>query len=187
MEHGFKAWCEEQAAYWRAQLDLQPHQRLEADKLADHLEVELINPNELTDLAPKHLHRLVQTDWKSWSAFTIVAEGITVVLNNPRHSSARREANIMHELGHVIRKHKPSRLITVPWFPFPLREFDKNAEEEATWFGGCLQIPRAGLEWALARRMQPDEIAVHFGASKEMVRYRRNSTGIDRQYKRYSN
>jgi len=47
--------------------------------------------------------------------------------------------------------------------------------------GGCLQIPRPALLWALRRQMTTPEIADHYGASEKMVRYRRNVTGVDAQ------
>lgn len=65
-----------------------------------------------------------------------------------------------------------------------LSRFDAAQEAEAAYLGGCLQIPREGLLWALRRHMSTAEIARHFGASELMVRYRRNVTGVDRQVAR---
>lgn len=47
------------------------------------------------------------------------------------------------------------------------------------YLGGCLQIPRRGLLWAIQRQMTQTEIAVHFHASEEMVRFRSNVTGVN--------
>lgn len=51
-------------------------------------------------------------------------------------------------------------------------------EDEATYLGGCLQIPRRGLLWAVQQKMVLPRIATHFGASEEMVCFRSNMTGI---------
>jgi Zn-dependent peptidase ImmA (M78 family) len=50
-------------------------------------------------------------------------------------------------------------------------------EEEAVYLGGCLQIPKRGLLWAIQKKMSAEEIAHHFGASTDMVLYRANMIG----------
>lgn len=80
----------------------------------------------------------------------------------------------MHEFAHVLLKHQ-----TVGFDPQtrqPLR-IEKN-EEEATYLGGCLQIPRRGLLWAVQQKMMLTQIAKYFGASEEMVQFRINVTGV---------
>jgi Zn-dependent peptidase ImmA (M78 family) len=54
----------------------------------------------------------------------------------------------------------------------------QNNEDEATYLGGCLQIPKRGLLWATQRKMLLPQIAAHFGASEAMVLFRSNVTGI---------
>ncbi|WP_375480311.1 hypothetical protein [uncultured Nostoc sp.] len=39
-------------------------------------------------------------------------------------------------------------------------------------------MPRRGLLWAVQRQMTQTQIAVHFNASEEMVRFRSNLTGV---------
>ena len=51
----------------------------------------------------------------------------------------------MHEMAHLICKHKPAELVPVGGFPFSLREYDAVQEEEANWLGACLQLPRPAL------------------------------------------
>jgi hypothetical protein len=80
--------------------------------------------------------------------------------------------------------HRTIRIGKVFQFSIELREFKTEDEEEAEWLGGCLQIPREGLTWAISRGMTSKQVAEYFHASEEMVRFRRNMTGIDRQFKR---
>jgi Zn-dependent peptidase ImmA (M78 family) len=80
----------------------------------------------------------------------------------------------MHEFGHVLLKHKIVRFD--PNTGLPLRQ--QTNEDEATYLGGCLQIPRRGILWAVQRKMKQAEIAAHFNASEEMVRFRSNVTGV---------
>lgn len=181
MQRGFKAWCEKQALQWRKELDLSVHACLPARKLAGHLEIDVIRPQDIPDITQKDIERLIHLDPTSWSAVTVSTVGCTIIIFNPRHSTLRQEADIMHELAHIIRGHKPIGFNYIQGFPFPLRQYRKEDEEEAQWLGGCLQIPRDGLKWVLDRGMTEDEIVIHFVASPEMVRYRRNKTGIDIQ------
>ena len=113
---------------------------------------------------------------------TIRVDGCMLVIHNPTHSPARQEADIMHEVAHVMCGHDPAEFVFLPGLPVLLRTYRKEDEEEAAWLGGCLQIPRMGLLWALTQGMiQNEQIAAHFVASVAMVRFRRNMTGVDRQ------
>lgn len=87
----------------------------------------------------------------------------------------------MHELAHLICAHPKTRIVTLPGFPLPLREYHPDHEDEAIWLGACLQLPRNGLLWARLQGMDHEQIAAYYGASHEQVRYRLNKTGIDKQ------
>lgn len=87
----------------------------------------------------------------------------------------------MHELAHILCEHEPSKLVQIdPSIPV-LRTFDPVQEDEAIWLGGCLQLPRPALLWAIRRGMDNTAIEKHFCASDDIVRYRRQITGVDRQ------
>ena len=59
-----------------------------------------------------------------------------------------------------------------------LREFDEVQEEEAKCLGAALQLAKPCLFWANKRSMSYEDIANYFNASKDMVTYRMNMTGI---------
>lgn len=80
----------------------------------------------------------------------------------------------MHELAHVLLEHPMVGFS--PETGLPLR--NQQHEDEATYLGGCLQIPRLGLKWAVAHGYASKQIAEHFGASESMVRFRSNVTRI---------
>ncbi len=80
----------------------------------------------------------------------------------------------MHELAHVLLKH--AMVHFDPETGLPKRR--QSDEDEATYLGGCFQIPRRGLLWAVQRKMILPQIAAHFGASEEMVKFRSNVTGV---------
>ncbi|MCI0560082.1 MAG: hypothetical protein MN733_16455, partial [Nitrososphaera sp.] len=70
MQRGFKSWCEEQASSWRGQLGLHPYDPLPARKLAVHLEIDVVQPEEIPDLSPKDIDRLLWNNPTGWSALT---------------------------------------------------------------------------------------------------------------------
>lgn len=70
------------------------------------------------------------------------------------------------------------------YFPYPIRSYDPVQEDEASWLGGCLQLPRSALLWAIRRGMNNDMMVDYFGASMDQVKYRRQITGVDFQVRR---
>ncbi|MEM1309362.1 MAG: ImmA/IrrE family metallo-endopeptidase [Cyanobacteria bacterium P01_H01_bin.153] len=86
-------------------------------------------------LLAKQFRSLLESG-SNWSA-SIVHEDPIQIINNPNHAGSRRESNLMHELAHVLLNHPMVEFSTVGE---PLRK--KQYENEATYLGGCLQIPR---------------------------------------------
>jgi hypothetical protein len=123
--------------------------------------------------------QLTQTDPTSWSAITGGYDGLTFVIVNDAHSPARQESNLHHEAAHLIREHRPSRILKI--HGLTLREYDTDAEAEAEWLAGCLHIPRTALLAAVRQGNDDSAIGQKFVASNDMVRFRRSVTGIDRQ------
>lgn len=170
----FKRWCEAIATEQRNSLDLRAFDRLPAYKLATHLGAKILTPEQLPSLEQQHLEVLLASD--TWSAAIICHYPLQIV-HNPRHAVARHESNLMHELGHILLKHP--MIGFDPKTGLPLRR--QQDEKEATYLGGCLQIPHRGLLWAVQRAMSLLQIAEHFGASEDMVLFRSNAVGV-RQY-----
>ena len=177
MRRGFKSWSEERATALRLELGIRPDAPLPAERLAEHLGVRLITPAEVPGTTPGLLEALLTADTSGWSAVTVQIEDLTVVVYNVSHAPARQESDLMHELAHVVCRHPAMRIITVGGLP--IREYSELQEEEAAWLGGCLHLPRAAL-WKAARNgMSVAAIMARFNASEQMVRFRRNMTGVD--------
>lgn len=182
MRRGFKKWCEEQSLYWRKEFDLSSNQHLPSRILADRFDVEIVHPEDIPGMVQKDIDRLLHHDPRSWSAMTVGFDGCSIIISNPKNSKARQESDIMHEMAHIICKHDPISFQFLPGFPFPFREYRKDDEQEAEWLGACLQIPRDGMLWAVRTGVYTnEEISAHFVASLEMVQFRRNKTGVDKQ------
>ena len=179
MQRGFKAWAEKQAREQRYNLGLKEHEPLPAARLAAKQGITIISPKQVPGISSAHLERLLQDDCSSWSAVTVSVGVYIVIINNTSHTLLRQESNIMHEISHIICNHVPAKLIWIGELPF--RVYDAEQEEEANWLGACLQLPRSALWAAVKRRMTVSEMSQYFQASEEMVRYRRQVTGVDRQ------
>ena len=60
------------------------------------------------------------------------------------------------------------------------------AEDEATWLGGALLVPRDGALNLVRRGIELPSIARNFGVSEALCRWRINETGVAQQIRRLS-
>lgn len=183
LKRGFKAKAERISNNFREKLGLKTHAPLCAFDLASHLDIEVISP-EILGLDFKELSILMGDSRKSsgWSALTMKnTDNKKLIIHNTRASAARQQSDIMHELAHIICKHE----IIVPdghILPDYMRYYDKSQEAEAEYLGSCLQLSRECLVWALTiGNMSKEEITSNYIASKQMVNFRINTTGINKQ------
>lgn len=167
----FRQSCEEIAVKHRHLLRLKAFDPLPADTLAKSLNAVLFTPDEVPEFDPKQKKLLL--DSNKWSAAVVCLDPLWIVYN-PLHTAARRESNLMHELAHILLEH--SMVYFEPKTGMPKRR--QQDEDEATYLGGCLQIPRRGLLWATEQKMTKAQVAEHFGASEAMVQFRSNVTGV---------
>jgi IrrE N-terminal-like domain len=161
---------EEVATTQRNQIGYKAFEQLPARVLAQHFQATILTPETIPDAEPEQVKRLCNSD--NWSA-GIIWENPLIIVHNSRHAPTRQESNLMHELAHVILKHKMVNYDSKTRLPL-CRQQD---EDEAVYLGGCLQIPRRGLLWAVQKKMTIAQIALHFNASEEMVKFRTNVTG----------
>jgi hypothetical protein len=155
----------------RAQLGLRAFDPLPVGRVASHLKATLITPQDLPSLTDDQVAHLLAST--SWSAAVIRHRPLWIVYH-PQHTPARHQSDLMHEFAHVLLSHPMVGID--PHTGLPQRR--PQDEDEATYLGGCLQIPRRGLLWAVQRHMSLSAISTHFGASEEMVRFRGNVVGI---------
>lgn len=186
LRRGFKTEAERIAAEARGLVGVSKSSPLPARALAKKLEVTIVGPLEIPGFPEGLATQMLVQYAAKWSACTFKAGERHFILHNTTHESPRQESNLMHELAHVWLKHKPDKIEPPGRLPFPIRSFNEDQEDEAKWLGGCFQIPRDALLGLLRRRLDNIAIAAYFNASEEMVRYRRNLTGIDAQISRSS-
>lgn len=186
MERGFKSRCENLALQVRSGLKLARIASLPPESLAEHLGVQLWSPQDIHCLSREALQQL-RRDKDSWSAITVAFDGVEVVIYNHQHARNRRSSDIMHELSHIILGHKPIEMMLFSKdLDIVLRDYDADAEEEATWLSGCLLLPRDALFYIRKHNMDDQTAIDTYHVSSILLRFRMNMTGIERQMRSMS-
>lgn len=179
---GFKSWCENVAVQVRKELALQPVDLLNPTLLAECLGVGIWTPKQIPGLDEKSLRILLKEDADSWSAVTLSVRSKDLIIVNSSHSKARQASDLTHELSHILIGHEPGRVDISEDGLLILNTYNRTQEDEANWLAGCLLLPRELL--VLIRRQQVDlkVAAKKYGVSSDMMRFRLNVTGVDRQF-----
>src|SRR5438105_7189025 len=107
---GFKTWAEHTSARVRGQLKAKPDSPLDPLQVADILNVFVLTPNDLPDLATNIRQRLVGKYSDHWSAITVSDGTYHLIVTNSAHAERRRNSDLAHELAHIILGHEPSML-----------------------------------------------------------------------------
>jgi hypothetical protein len=181
---GFKSWCEETALTVRAHQGLASTAPLSPFVLARELRVTVIDPSVLKDLPEDVRRRLLGEHADTWSAITIPGDRAHLIVYNPKHSAARQNSDLMHELAHILLDHKPTMMFMDPNNDLALRAHNQAQEEEANWLAGCLLLPREVLLYIKSNELG-DGLACHqYGVSAKMLTYRMNISGVNIQGRR---
>jgi hypothetical protein len=184
LDRGFKTWAENVAINIRRDLDLPSHAPLSAHQLAGHLDVLLWTPYDVPNIPGDVVAQLLERDPDGWSAVTCLVNDEARVIYNPKHSLARQNSDIAHELAHVILEHEPGKIVLSYDASIAMRSFDPKQEEEASCLGWSLLLPRTALAHATKARLGKTEIARKWVVSEQLVEYRTRVTGIRRQFGR---
>jgi len=178
---GFKAKCENMSLQIRKELGLNGSDPLSARVLTEHLGVLLVRPSEIEGLPQETARLLLGKGKDAWSAVTISYGDSDIIIHNSSHSRARQASDIMHELAHILLDHEASKIIVSQPVPIMLREYNKNLEDEAAWFAGCLLLPRDALLLIRNVRMTDREACTIYEVSSKLLNYRINVTGVQYQ------
>jgi Zn-dependent peptidase ImmA (M78 family) len=179
LKRGFKAEAERLSEKYREELGVSKFDPLDAFVLADHLNIPVFTVKEVFKEDSSSLNTSILCDTSKFSAMWMPnIDGDKIIIHNDNHSLKRQQSNIMHELAHIIRKHEIPVELAILCNTFNLHYFNKEHEQEAKHLGACLQITRAGLQWALKNGYSKERISNYYNASIEMVRFRLNTSGV---------
>lgn len=185
-QRGFKSWCEEISQKIRLEHKLLPSAPLDPTELARSLGVFLITPYDLQTIPQDVCARLATKHSDCWSAVTISSGSLHLIIYNPEHSARRRANDLMHELAHILLKHKPTFMFIAPGTGAALRTYDKSQEEEANWLAGCLLLPRMALLSIRRQKLTDEQACLQYGISTALLQYRLNVSGVNVQFRRGS-
>lgn len=189
---GFKANAEKQSLAIRQRFKLGDHQACQA-RWATKLHDVSVTPvgslievfrQELQDRFPNHVLCTKRLAWVAdpnceFFAIAVKIRELKMIFYNESRSAARQESDIMHELSHLLCDHKGDVLELSSGIS--LRSHNEAHEQEAGWLGAALQVPEAGLLHHVRAGRTSEEIAALYGASLQMVTYRRGILGIDKR------
>lgn len=187
LKRGFKKKCEDQSIRIRRVFDLTPSDPLDPYLLAEKSKIKVLTPEQIKDLAKEDLNVLLNEDSDGWSAVTLCLGGTYVIILNSSHSDGRSSSDLMHEIAHIIVGHKPSRVDLTEDGLLVLNTYDKSQEQEADWLSGCLLLPRDALLLIRRSRLKAFVAQKIYGVSADMLNFRLNITGVNRQYQRFYN
>ncbi|HET8892202.1 MAG TPA: ImmA/IrrE family metallo-endopeptidase [Candidatus Angelobacter sp.] len=176
MKHGFKAEAERISTELRAELNLDSDARLDPRELAEHLAIPIINLTRLSRAAQGSSFGPYFTDTApdSFSAVTVFEGYSRFIVHNDTHHPHRQSSNLTHEISHTVLEHDPAPVAASDGNRF----WDSEIEEEASWLGAALLVPREAALQMILTGCTPEEIAVHFGVSDALCKWRIRQTGI---------
>lgn len=185
MRRGFKANAERMALAARSELGLAARAPLDPWAYAKHIGVLVLNFEDLK-LATAARQQLLVNDSDSWSGMTMVDGTLTTIVLNPAHAKTRQSSTLMHELAHVMLKHKPARVDISSTGLLLLSDYSDEHEEEADFLAAAMLLPRETLMWCRRRGDSVEVIAADHGLSESLCQWRLRMTGVDIQLRRSS-
>lgn len=168
-----KAACKRLAGEVRAELGLEPMDALDPWQLAELYGVRVLALGQLPlDHAVRdHFHSVRP---EVFSGALLPHHTGAVIVENDAHPMARRRSTMGHEMAHVVGEHKfHTSLVNERG----CRTADKLQEDEAAEISGELLIPFEAAKRLARRKATDDEVALRFGVSPELARWRMNATG----------
>jgi hypothetical protein len=168
-----KAACKRLAAELRAEIGLGPMDALDPWKLADLYGIQVIAVSSLPLTSEIRDHFIVGRPEVFSGALVPVGSG-AVIIENDAHPDARRRSTMGHEIAHVVGEHKfGTSLVNERG----CRLADQMQEDEAAEIGGELLIPFEAAKKLARDNATNEEVALQFGVSIEMARWRMDATG----------
>jgi Zn-dependent peptidase ImmA (M78 family) len=147
---------------------------MDLKRLAKHLNATIVALSEFGDEYPDAVAQLLKRDPGAFSAMTVpIEDGRRIIVVNDSHDTGRQNANIAHELAHIVLGHE----FTLPIDTSGCRVIDQEVEEEANWLGPTILIPDEAALHILRREMSTDEAKKTYGVSGPLLRMRINASG----------
>ncbi|BBY17124.1 ImmA/IrrE family metallo-endopeptidase [Mycolicibacterium litorale] len=168
-----KAACKRLAGEVRTELGLDTMQALDPWQLAELYGVRVLALGSLPlDQAVRdHFHNVRP---HAFSGALLPHRNGAIIIENDAHPLARRRSTMSHEMAHVIGEHKfDTSLVNERG----CRTADRLQEDEAAEISAELLVPSDAARRLARQKASDDEVALRFGVSIELARWRMNATG----------
>ena len=173
LRRGFKSEAHAIAREVRSELGLGTADPLDVRALASWLEISIFGISQLASVAPDAVTHFRLIDTGAFSAVTVFRRSRRTIWHNDSHAPGRQSSNIAHELAHGLLLHPPGPALGDDG----AREWDVEAEAEASWLGGALLISDEAAFHIASTGIPRDQAAEQYGVSTRLVDFRLNVTG----------
>ena len=182
-------------------------QPLDPFKLAQFAKLLVVDFDSIEGLSPEsraHLLGDAANQWSGGACSRPLPNGWRLVILNPAHGKQRNRATLMEEVAHVFLGHQPNRLAVISRNPTVregasggnptvsagaasnqtlARDYNHDDEEAAYAVGAAALVPYEALRSFVTQGRRSNEIARHFGVSRQLVEYRIKVTHLWKEYK----
>ena len=177
---GFKTEAHALAVEVRAELGLNPIDRLDPFKLADHLEIPVL---PLTALREKNLacvRHFTQLEPEAFSGVTVFSGQRRMIVYNDAHVSGRQHSDVAHELAHALLMHPPAHALDEGG----CRNWNADLEDEANFLGAALLVTEEAALEVVRRNLTIAHAAEIYGVTPKLMQWRINATGAHKRIQR---
>jgi Zn-dependent peptidase ImmA (M78 family) len=183
VRRGFKSCAEQIATEIRGELGLSENSRLNTSILAEHLAIPVFTIRQVAGCDPQNsfAHFFSVIDPDSFSAVTVFCGYKRFIVHNENHHPHRQSSNLAHEISHSLLEHEPTPVADSDGKRF----WNTEVEQEATWLGASLLVPRSGALEMIKSQLTIAKIASHFGVSESLCEWRVRQSGVDKQAERW--
>ena len=182
MRHGFKAHAKRLAVEVRAELGLDPFERLDPRHLAAEYGIPIYTVGALATACEPAVADWVNGPGQGVFSAALVPVGTgRFIIDNDLHAPTRRASSIAHEMAHVLCEHHfTEALITADG----CRAASREDEAQADWLGGELLIPESAAVRAARADWTDQEVADAYGVSPQRAAMRMNASGARQRVRR---
>ena len=173
LRRGFKTEAEEYAREFRTELRLEEDAPLCPRKLAELLAIPLLPLSIHQATFPEEVRCLHGKERPAFSAATVFNGSRKAIVYNDANTPGRQANDIAHELAHGILGHPPRP----PLSESGCRNFDLQLEQEASFLGPTLLVPKPAALRILWRGLSLGQAAQEYGVSESVIRMQLNLTG----------
>ncbi len=187
LRRGFIKEAEEYALEFREELGLDKYCPMPSLELAKHLEIPVFRISDLPNLAPNYAARVVGDSGSSFFGAVIPDGSFRAVVHNNFVSFKRQNADVMHELSHIILGH--------PVYPSigkdGKRVYNSVHELEAKDLSYTLMIPKCIALKIVESEQHLHVASTEYQTSPDAIEYRIRKSdarrwAANRQLKQYA-